>query len=271
MTEQKSSNIPAPLPIYEIKGVPFFVDVDLALLRHVKDPQNFIEFSDMEDMGTHYKIEFDVKTETADIYGDGGPGLVKIKIPPMVQLDPERVSRKYNLSIDMLPKRDSELKSHSGWFQLRKMGKQPNVEICGRNYFVNLSFGQLDPEDLRHIPIRFSELEKDPTNTYYTGLLNINTMTIVSYDENTITEIPVNTVMIMLPHERVLDPFAYRLRGMGWEDHPERLGKFPVRYEMEARIMDWNDTPIPELIKSNLAKYKISGKKRKDRGKRNKL
>jgi hypothetical protein len=245
------------LPIYKIMGIPFIVDVDLALMRHHKDQANFMQFSDMTDMGTHYEVDFDVKHEMAELYEENRPGLKLVKIPPMVQLDPERVALKYNIEVSKLPSIDAELRSHPGWFQQRKSGKQPTIKIWGQTYFVNVNFGLLEPENLFHNPIRLTELKKDPTNTYYFGILDTNEMSIIQYDDS-IAAIPENAVIIKVPHERVLDPFFIRLRSMGWEDHPERMGHFPVRYDMEAQILNWKDSPIALLINKNNKKKKMN-------------
>lgn len=237
------------LPTYEIKGIPFQVDVDYDLLRHSNDHRNIIEFSDLVDKGTHYELRFDPIAETADIYGDGGKGLEKVKVPPMVQLDPERVARKYNLKVSDLPRRDSELRTDPEWFRQRKMGRQPTIRIYGHTYFVNLNFGILEPKNLLADQIRLRELQRDPTNTFYFAMFDTQKQAVIPFDDK-IKSIPKNAVMIKIPHERILDPFV-RLRNMGWEDFPERLGKFPVRYDMEAMVLEWSDTPVPELIKKN--------------------
>ncbi|WP_222165926.1 hypothetical protein [Edaphocola aurantiacus] len=239
------------LPIYKIEGkLPFYVDVDLGLLRSVHDPAHFIEFGDMIDKGTHYEIDINMKTGIADLYGVGGRGLVTAKIPPMVRLDPEGMAAKYNMKVRDLPVYDHELKMDPVWYNNRKLGALPTMKILGQLYFVNVRLGQLEPKNLWFNPIRLEQFRKDPTNTFYYGMLDKKSMALIAYDEGQILDIPKGAVLIRVPHERVLDPFIH-LRYMGWEDHPERIGKFPVRFNMEAMELDWNQSPIPRLIEEN--------------------
>ncbi len=258
----KANNDPVQLPIYGIEGVPFLVDVDLALMRHAKDPLNFIEFSDMIDKGTHYETYFDPKIETADVYSDRPRGLVKVKIPQMVVLDPERVALKYNLKVSELPDRDSKLLTSPDWYQLRKMGKQPTIWILGQEYVANMRMNVLEPMDLHNDFLMLSDMKLDPTRTFYYGMLDTETMSLIRYDEKQIRAIPEKAVIIRIPHERVLDPYL-QIWKMGWEDHPERLGKFPIRYNFKALVLDVKDTPIDACIKANRKKKTVTHRKGK--------
>ncbi|TYR37414.1 hypothetical protein FXV77_05265 [Sphingobacterium phlebotomi] len=235
------------LPMYEIKGHPFIVEVEYGLLRSVHDNMNFIEFTDMSDEGTHYEIGFSRLFGIADIYGDN-PSTAIEKVPPMVELDPERVAKMYNLKVSDLPKKDRDLRTSMEWYIRRKRGEQPTINIYGHTYFVNVNHWILEPKDLRNDLLRFRDLRADPTNTYYYGMLDTKTMSLIKYDDDLIKEIPQNAVMIKIPNEKILDPFM-RLRSMGWEDHLEKIGKFPIRYNFEARVLPWRDTPIPQLIR----------------------
>lgn len=246
------------LPIYEIKGHPFIVEVEYLLLRSASDSTNFIEFSDMYDKGTHYEVGFYPRTGIADIYGDRGPGVEIIQVPPMLQLDPERVAKMYNMKVFELPKRDAELSCNNEWYERRQNGNQPTINIYGHKYFVNLNHWVLEPKNLFNDFIRLRELRSDPTNTYYYGMLDIKKMCLIKYEDDKILEIPPNAVMIKIPNERVLDPYAL-MRGSISDGYPERL-KFPVRYDLEARVMDWKDTPILQLIRQNRKLQKKSKK-----------
>lgn len=246
------------LPIHEIKGHPFIVEVENRLLRSVSDNTYFIEFSDMVDKKTHYEIDFDPETGVADIYGDGGPGLAKVKVLPMVKLDPERVAKIYNMEISELPERDSALRGSKEWYEKRRSGVLPTINIYGHQYFVNLNYQVLEPRNLLNDFISLRDLRKDLTNTYYYGMLDTKKMSLIKYDESKIDEIPKNAVMIRIPNERVLDPFA-QMRNTFLEEQPERW-VFPVRYDLEARVMDWKDTNLPQLIKQNRKLQKKSRK-----------
>lgn len=262
MEMNKANNEPVQLPIYGIEGVPFLVDVDLALMRHAKDPLNFIEFSDMIDKGTHYETYFDPKTETADVYSEKPRGLVKVKIPQMVVLDPERVALKYNVKVSELPAKDSELRTSREWYKLRKMGKQPTIRVLGEEYVANMRMQVLEPMNLCNDFLMLSAMKPDPTRTFYYGLLDTETMSLIAYDEKQIKALPENAVIIRIPHERVLDPYL-QIWQMGWEDHPERLGKFPIRYNFEALVLDVKDTPIAACLKANQKRKIVTHRKGK--------
>jgi len=91
------------LPVFNIEGTDFLVDVDKRWLIQAGNPGNFFEFIDMEDKGTHYEMFYD-KRYKCEVVGVGprDDQMIDIKIPPMVVLDPVGVAEKYGLTVEGL-------------------------------------------------------------------------------------------------------------------------------------------------------------------------
>ena len=80
------------LPIIDIAGTDFLVDLRRMEFREVANPSNKITFYDFQDNGDHLLLQYD--TETRNVYRglDGklpDPGQVQIiRLQPLDQLDP---------------------------------------------------------------------------------------------------------------------------------------------------------------------------------------
>jgi len=80
------------LPIIDIAGTDFLVDLQRMEFREVANPSNKITFYDFQDNGDHLLLQYD--TETRNVYRglDGKlpePGQVQnIRLQPLDQLDP---------------------------------------------------------------------------------------------------------------------------------------------------------------------------------------
>src|ERR1700761_4504127 len=89
------------LPIYNIHGTEFIVDIENNELRQKGKEDNFISFLDMTDKGTHYSFYYDKDRKEMSIGNKADhEGIILTDIPPMARLDPEAMSKKYGVPVD---------------------------------------------------------------------------------------------------------------------------------------------------------------------------
>ena len=87
------------LPIHDIGGTKFYVDVERDEFREVLNPGNRIPFDELRFKGDHYELAFDRSTRSVfrgDL--DSAIGRAHVsweKIPRLYQLDPEGMERKF--------------------------------------------------------------------------------------------------------------------------------------------------------------------------------
>lgn len=255
-------------PTFEIGGIPFIVDVDNSVLLHPGDARSIIFFSDMEDKGDHYLLQFDRATASGWEEGAEQPGLLSVKVPQMVTLDPEGVAQKYSTTIDKLPKRDADLKCDPILLERRMQGIQPTIDICGHTFFAHLRFGLLQPkDDFNTMGLEVHKMQCNDSGTHYQCWYNYKTHSEVKLNRD-ITAIPKNVVPLEIPIDVVLDPYAV-LRDSGHAIIPERFDRFPIRYNLKASVLPWEETIVPALIKKNraaLQQKKKEQQKRKGKG-----
>jgi hypothetical protein len=250
------------LPVIKINSKDYLVDVDYGLFREKSDPERVIHRGDLKDVGIHYLLITPEQTGVA--------------IPYMVELDPVGISKKYGIPIKDLPVTDGALKCNREWLGDRLQGKLPTIELARHTFFVDLRLGLLRPKD--DFSTMGIELERLPLNESGTGfqfLYNPKTHTEVIYDENW-REIPKGVMAIEIPGELTLDPvgslmkysdvldgkypfgnrdeaFSLCEKSVGFR---ELVDRYPVRYNLKARVIPWERTIIPEQIARNKQKIK---------------
>ncbi|GGC33429.1 hypothetical protein GCM10011386_26900 [Parapedobacter defluvii] len=98
------------LPIYEIDGTPFHVDMEHGEFREVLNPGNRIPFDEMLFKGNHYELVYDRETKNAyqGALDDavGMESVTVVKIPHPYKLDPDIRAR-------VLERIGSGLKQHT--------------------------------------------------------------------------------------------------------------------------------------------------------------
>lgn len=95
------------LPVYPIRGIPFYVDVQLSEFREVGNVLNSISFDELLFKGNHYELLFDSEEKnvfTGDM--DEVPGLSSVehvKIPLIHELDPEGMEQRLKIKFNTSP------------------------------------------------------------------------------------------------------------------------------------------------------------------------
>ena len=254
------------LPIINIQGTDFTVDIERLQLTEKSNDNNFIPFGYMADVSGGY--EFDYGLESRNMHSIWTEEeSVRIKIPPLVELDPIGMSQKYKIPIGQITgKTDFEVMVNQEAFDLRvNKGILPTIDIAGDLFHVVLDKGRLIPKDdprSAGIPI--------PSFERYDQVLGENVFAydpkrkqIKDIDYLKITEIPSNLIAIKLPFSFTLDP-------VGWNWQQNRDTKFGLktsnfRMHFSSPKIPWEKTDLPDIIKENIEEEKKKQMERKQK------
>ena len=248
------------LPIIQIEGTAFIVDVAKDELREQEHPENVIPFSDMSDKSTHYLFEYDKEIRNTPMWNDES---VYVELPPLKVLDPVGMAEHYGKTPEEIrAKTDYEIIVDQQLVDRRLGGLLPVIEIAGHPFFVDLRMGSLRPmDDFSTAGILFTEIEDcmlEDGRSYWIPY-DPATHQYVAIDYREITKIPKGIVMVEIPNEERLDPIGYsQLHGF---DAEPILRANPIEHTMKARIVSWDETPIEMIIKENVQK---SGNQQED-------
>lgn len=93
------------LPIIDVKGTAFYVDVLRDRLQQQKDPENTISFDVFEQDRDGYTFLYDILTknvpEDPEVQEDG-IRYVRITLSALMELDPEGIALKYHIPLEVL-------------------------------------------------------------------------------------------------------------------------------------------------------------------------
>lgn len=142
-----------------------------------------------------------------------------------------------------------------------KKGMLPTIEIEGHTFFVDIRMNKLRPkDDFLSNGIMFSEIEGnfDDTTGTYIFPYDPRKKEPGCVDYETITEIPIDLVVIQIPSEITMDPIGWN-REHGY-DLKNSLEKTVLKMNFIAKRCTWEDIRIPQKIKENLAQIEKSKK-----------
>jgi hypothetical protein len=239
-----------PAPIFTIEGTSFVVDIEKQVLRQTNDQSNEISFiRDMQDKTDHYLLIYDTGLKRS-LDGPIGPGAIRaVKVPQLVELDPEGMAEKYGFSAKELEgKTDFEIIVDQEALTLRHEGVLPRVNIAGEDFIVDLRLQEL--RHARHffpvISLKSFELTADgwKYEAYYHPLLR----QVVAIDPK-LTEYPEGVIKIRIPNELGLDPVG-TARAYGIDER-KLLRRYPIQKLMNAEMIPLSETHIPALIRRN--------------------
>lgn len=93
------------LPIVDIAGTAFYVDVLHEELRQKDDPHNRISFNEFDQEGDGYTFLYDKQRRNVPDKPDlkhMEPWLEWVTIPALMELDPEGIALKYGIPLSVL-------------------------------------------------------------------------------------------------------------------------------------------------------------------------
>ncbi len=236
------------LPTVILDGVEFIVDVKKLELREKADPKNVVSFEEMSEAGNGYYFECKVK---------GGSDYSDFKMPAWVMLDPIGMAKKYGFTlVELAGKSDFEVMVDQKAYDLRvNKGQLPTVKIAGHIFYVDIRMDMLRPkDDFLSRGIRFPDIEYyfSEEKKAYVIPYNPRTREFQDLDYDEITEYPKDLIAVSFPLETKLDP-------VGWNRHHGYNPKYGlketgIQSHFNAKIIPWEQTDLPYIIKDNLEK-----------------
>lgn len=248
------------LPVYNIEGTDFIVDVASLQLCEKANPENVIPLFDMRDVGDGYVFDYSPKEKNIPRLFNDDMDVTTVKIPELVQLDPVGMAEKYGYSVyEMQGKTDFALMVDQQAFGRRLMGQLPTVDIAGHTFYVDITMGKLRPkDDFASNGIVFRQIDHyyDDDKEAYVIPYNPKSYEFQELDYDNITATPKDLIVISFPHEIALDPVGFNRKG-GW-DETDGLKQKNIKSHFEAKIIDWKETGIGQTIKENIKKQQQS-------------
>lgn len=241
------------LPIINIEGTDFVIDVNKLQLAEKENHKNVIVFEDMYYVGDGYTFMYSL--ENKNLPGIFQNESTKVKIPEFIVLDPIGMAHKYRHPVDEIKdKSDFQLMVDQHAFDLRtKKGILPTVDIAGHTFYVDIRMDMLRPkDDFLSGGIVFSNIETyyDLEKRTYTIPYNPKTHEFQEPDYLNIKELPKDLITVRFPSERLLDRIGWN-RKYGFEI-THGLARNGLKLQFDAKNIPWKKTFLVDLIKSNL-------------------
>lgn len=245
------------MPVINIEGTDFIVDVSKLELREKADPTNIIAFENMRDVGDGYTFDYSLKNKNLPSMFDRE--CITVKISEFVALDPIGMANKYNYPVDEIKdKTDFELMVDKKAFDMRvNKGILPTVDIAGHLFYVDIRMDKLRPkDDFLSNGIVFSDIETyyDLEKRTYTIPYNPKTREFQEPDYLNLKELPKDLIAVSFPSERLLDRIGWN-RKYGLEI-THGLVRNGLKLQFAAKNVSWKKTFLVDLIKSNLTAEK---------------
>ncbi|OJW80319.1 MAG: hypothetical protein BGO69_05515 [Bacteroidetes bacterium 46-16] len=243
------------LPVYNIQGTTFIVDVDQGLLAEKGNPNNVIYFSDLSDKDSHYEMLYDLRDKNwPPGIGPMDEQMINVRIPNRTDLDPEGMAIKYGLPIEAVKgKKDFDIMVDQQAYKERLNGKLVTIDIAGHTFYVDIRMDMLRPkDDFLSEGIVFSKIDhyySDDQDRYIIPY-NPKKHEFQDIDYEAITAIPKDLIVISFPHESKMDPIGWN-RKIGLNETSD-LKEANVHSHFEAKTIDWKETPIEQIIQKNL-------------------
>jgi hypothetical protein len=187
-----------------------------------------------------------------------------VRIPQLIEIDPEGMAKKYNLSVkDLDGKTDFDLIVDQKIYQERLYrGKPPVIDIEGDRFFVDMRWDELRwVKDIsKRIVLRDHRDESTGKYCFYYNQATKQVETISS----TITRLPAGVVKVELPEDEVLDPYeaarviSFERKNIGENEIKDFLMKVPFQKDLKATIIPHFEVERAEKIKVNEGKQSIS-------------
>lgn len=245
------------LPIINIHGTDFRVDIEKLELTEKVNEKNAIPFGYMSDVSGGYEFDYGLESRNIrNIWTDEES--MRVTVPPLMELDPIGMSEKYKVPLEQLKgKTDFEIMVDQQAFDLRvNKGILPTIDIAGSLFYVVLDKECLIPKDDPHsagIPI--------PSFGRYDQVLGENVFAydpkspeIKEIDYLNITEIPKGLIAIRLPFSFSMDP-------VGWNLINNRDAKFGLKtsnfkMHFNSPKIPWEKTDLLDIINENIEEKK---------------
>ncbi|ASE62051.1 hypothetical protein CEQ15_11385 [Chryseobacterium indologenes] len=204
------------LPIYNLGGHDFIVDVNQLELREKGNEKNSITIEEMSELSFEgYKFWYDTINHKLASWAE--PGAVEISIPDFVRLDPEGMAKKYNLHLDQITfLNDYDLMvDHDLYEKIAHQNHIPTIEIDGHLFYVDAFNKKLRPEnDMWSRGISYSDISYYYSKEQNAYLIPYNRKT-HSFHEAAPLDLLSSSediTIVRIPTLKYLDPIRYNLK-----------------------------------------------------------
>ncbi len=242
------------LPVYTIEGADFIVDIANLQLKEKAHPENTISLFDMRDVGDGYVFDYDPARKNLPELFNEHEAIKEVKIPELVQLDPVGMAEKYGLPIEAIEgKKDFDLMVDQQVYKERLNGKLVTIDIADHTFYVDIRMDMLRPkDDFLSEGIVFSKIDHYYSDDLERYMIPYNPKKheFQEIDYGVITAIPKDLIVVSFPHESKMDPIGWN-RKIGLSETSD-LKETNVYSHFEAKIIDWKETPIEQIIQKNL-------------------
>jgi len=234
------------LPTIKLLDVVYQVDIENDCLKSIDNSANTIPFSCMDYRGDHYVLSW---RESPD-HVQWNQQKLFAKIPQKVELDPEGIAIKFNLSIDeVIGKSDFDIIVDQLLYDDR-VNKcwLPEVDIAGHKYFFDIRLKELrlTTDAMKAISLdgTFDELFSEQFCFYY----DRRKKEIFEIDPD-ITSLPRGVVWIETPPIFKMDPVGVAKR-IG-DDIKNYLLSHPLERNLTAKVVPIAKTELVALVEAN--------------------
>lgn len=249
------------LPVIDIEGTEFIVDVLKNELREKAAPQNTVDIGQMLYVGRGYNFFYDTNIKNiaefeAFLDFADNKHIKDVTIPNLTELDPEGMAEKYKTALENIKgKTDFELDIIPGSLLDMRWNKKilPIVEIGGHPFYVDLEMKKLCPKDdpdSKGIDLQQIREYYNRSVQAYIIPYNPSTREFQEIDHLTITELPKDIIIVKFPHTQEMDRVGWNVQyGFGPGHH---INETEYTLHFKAVTLPWEKTNIPNSIKLNL-------------------
>jgi len=238
------------LPVHNIKGTFFEVDVEREVFIKCGVPTHLIPFAQMEYHGTHYILPYDLYTQKVPlIYPRAEDDICLVKIPQLKELAPQEMALKKGIPVSELKiLSDFEIRVDQEWYKKRRKGILPVITIRSCKYTVHLETDLLTTPG-NQIPLSDFYLREPDSNLRY-AYFNTVTHQVENIDLLKITELPAaHIIKLGIPFNDQIDPYGFALSQK--LDVQNFLMNNPHPQRMEAIEIPLHQTEVKQYAKIN--------------------
>lgn len=248
------------LPVVEIEGFPFLVDVFNKVLWDAQAADNYIYFHEMQDKGNCYEFTLNRSIRNLPTSWSAPSQDVVVQVPQMVTLDAPGVASMYSMSEHDLPARDKDLKCNADLLQQRLSGVLPMIDIAGDEFRIDMREKEFLKAPPGRARLNFRQMAETSDGLGYEFYYHLPTKTIVSVSQDS-RVLPTDVVLVRIPRDEMLDPVDFARKHK--LKVQEFVNDYPIQQQLKAKVIPLWKTDLAKIISNNRKKgYRVSGKKR---------
>lgn len=129
-----------------LEGTTFLIDVPSEQLIQKDQPDNKIDYKDMNFKQGYYELYYDPTTRNIQVPFEECPQMVRIGIATLFETDEKAMLNKYNLTVNPITSRMKEILKNHEWFILKRLnGDLPMLQLNNNFYELDVAKGIIRP------------------------------------------------------------------------------------------------------------------------------